>query len=46
MFEDKGIVGNLGNSYKKIKVNMVHMVHAVKHDGRHKAHLVAGAVVT
>jgi len=38
-FIDKGVGYNLGSDYKRIRV---HMVHAVKHDGRHKARLVAG----
>jgi len=33
-FIDKGIGFNPGSEFKKIQV---HMVHAVKHDGRHKA---------
>jgi len=38
-FEDLGFGGNPGPDYKKIRV---HMIYAVKHDGRHKARLVAG----
>jgi len=38
-FEDLGFGGNPGPDYKKIRV---HMVYSVKHDGRHKARLVAG----
>jgi len=34
-FEDLGFGGNAGPDYKKIRVQ-------VKHDGRHKAHLIAG----
>jgi len=36
---DKGVGFNPGSDYKRIRV---HMVHAAKHDGRHKARLVAG----
>jgi len=42
-FEDFGFGGNPGPDYKKIRV---HMVYAVKHDGRHKACLVAGGHLT
>ena len=42
-FIDKGVGLNPGSDYKKIRV---HMVHAVKHDGRHKARLVAGGHLT
>jgi len=42
-FKDLGFGGNLGPHYKKIRV---HMVYAVKHDGRHKARLVAGGHLT
>ena len=38
-FIDKGIGFNPGSKFKKIKV---HMLCAVKHDGRHKARFVAG----
>jgi len=38
-FIDKGVGFNPGSDFKKIRV---HMVYAVKHDGRHKAQLVAG----
>jgi len=38
-FIDKGVGFNHGSDYKRIRV---HMAHAVKHDGRHKARLVAG----
>jgi hypothetical protein len=38
MFEDKGKGYKPGQNYKKINV---HIVHAVKHDGRHKSRLVA-----
>ena len=38
-FTDMGKKCNPGPDYTKIRV---HLVHAVKHDGRHKAHLVAG----
>jgi hypothetical protein len=37
-FTDKGIDGDPGKDFKKIRV---HLVYAVKHDGRHKARLVA-----
>jgi len=42
-FADKGAGFNPGSDFKKIRV---HMVHAVKHDGRHKARLVAGGHLT
>ena len=42
-FIDKGIGYKPGSDYKKIRV---HMVYAVKHDGRHKARLVAGGHLT
>ena len=42
-FEDKGIGFDPGKEYTKIKV---HFVYAVKHDGRHKARLVAGGHLT
>ena len=42
-FLDKGKGYNPGPDYKKIRV---HMVYAVKHDGRHKARLVAGGHLT
>ena len=42
-FLDKGIGFKPGNDYKKIRV---HLVYAVKHDGRHKARLVAGGHLT
>jgi hypothetical protein len=38
-FEDKGNRYKPGPDYKKINV---HIVYAVKHDGRHKLRLVAG----
>jgi len=38
-FIDKGVRYNPGSDYKSIRV---HMAYAVKHDGRHKARLVAG----
>jgi len=41
--EDLGFGGNPGPDYKKIRV---HVVYAVKHDGRHKARLVAGGHLT
>jgi len=42
-FIDKGVGFNPGSDFKKIRV---HMVYAVKHDGRHKARLVAGGHLT
>jgi len=42
-FEDLGFGGNPGPDYKKTRV---HMVYAVKHNGRHKARLVAGGHLT
>ena len=42
-FTDKGKGFNPGPDYKKIRV---HFVFAVKHDGRHKARLVAGGHLT
>ena len=42
-FIDKGVGYVPGWEYKKIKV---HLVYAVKHDGRHKARLVAGGHLT
>ncbi len=42
-FEDKGVGFNPGSDWKKIRV---HLVFAVKHDGRHKARLVAGGHLT
>lgn len=42
-FLDKGVGFKPGNDYKKIRV---HLVYAVKHDGRHKARLVAGGHLT
>ena len=42
-FIDKGEGYDPGKEYKKIRV---HMVYAVRHDGRHKAHLVAGGHLT
>ena len=42
-FEDKGKGGRVPQGYKQIKV---HFVYAVKHDGRHKARLVAGGHLT
>ena len=42
-FEDKGKNGNVPQGYKRIRV---HFVYAVKHDGRHKARLVAGGHLT
>jgi len=38
-FIDKGVGFNPGSDCKRIRV---HMAHTVKHDGRHKARLVAG----
>ena len=42
-FIDKGVGYKMGSDYKRIRV---HMVYAVKHDGRHKARLVAGGHLT
>jgi len=42
-FIDKGVGYNPGSDYKRIRV---HMVYAVKHDGRYKARLVAGGHLT
>ena len=42
-FNDMGRHGRAPSGYKKIKV---HFVYAVKHDGRHKARLVAGGHLT
>ena len=42
-FHDKGSDFVVGNDYKKITV---HLVFACKHDGRHKARLVAGGHLT
>ena len=42
-FDDKGKGYKPGPDYKKIRV---HLVFAVKHDGRHKARLVAGGHLT
>jgi len=42
-FKDHGFGGNPGPDYKKIRV---HVVYTVKHDGRHKACLVAGGHLT
>ena len=42
-FVDKGVGCKMGSDHKRIRV---HMVHAVKHDGRHKARLVAGGHLT
>ena len=42
-FLDKGVGYKPGPEYKKINV---HLVFAVKHDGRHKARLVAGGHLT
>jgi len=42
-FIDKGVGFNPGSDFKKIRV---HMVYAVKHDGHHKARLVAGGHLT
>jgi hypothetical protein len=40
---DKGIGGTAPNRYKKIRC---HIIYDVKHDGRHKACLVAGGHLT
>jgi len=42
-FVDKGVGFNPGSDHKRVRV---HMVHAVKHDGQHKARLVAGGHLT
>ena len=42
-FQDKGIGTTPGEGYKKIRV---HLVYAVKHDGRHKARLCANGNLT
>ena len=42
-FTDKGKVYRPGADYKKIRC---HLIFAVKHDGRHKARLVAGGHLT
>jgi hypothetical protein len=42
-FHDKGIGTTPGEEYKKIRV---HLVYAVKHDGRHKARLCANGNLT
>jgi len=42
-FIDKGVGFNPGSDYKRVRV---HMVHAVKHNGRHKVRLVAGGHLT
>ena len=42
-FDDKGLTYRPGQEYKKIRV---HLIFAVKHDGRHKARLVAGGHLT
>jgi Reverse transcriptase (RNA-dependent DNA polymerase) len=42
-FIDKGIAGNVPSGYKRIRC---HMIYDVKHDGRHKARLVAGGHLT
>jgi len=42
-FEDKGHGTGIPKDFKKIRV---HMVYAVKHDGRHKSRLVAGGHLT
>jgi hypothetical protein len=39
VFDDKGKGYNPGPDYKKMRV---HMVYAVKHDGKHRARLIAG----
>ena len=42
-FHDKGIGTDPGKDFKKIRV---HLVYACKHDGRHKARLVANRNLT
>ena len=43
VLEDLGVDGLVPEGFKKIRV---HFVYAVKHDGRHKARLVAGGHLT
>jgi hypothetical protein len=43
VFTDKGVDGDPGRDFSKIRV---HLVYAVKHDGRHKARLVADGHLT
>ena len=43
LFEDKDIDATMPEGYKKIRV---HLVYDVKHDGRHRARLVAGGHLT
>jgi Reverse transcriptase (RNA-dependent DNA polymerase) len=43
MFIDKGKGGNVPTRYKRIRC---HMIYDVKHDGQHKARLVAGGHLT
>ena len=42
-FDDRGKNGKVPTGYKKIQV---HLVYDIKHDGRHKARLVAGGHLT
>jgi hypothetical protein len=42
-FINRGKGGSTPNGYKKIRC---HMIYNVKHDGHHKAHLVAGGHLT
>ena len=42
-FDDQGKNGKVPTSYKKIRV---HLIYDVKHNGRHKARLVAGGHLT
>ena len=43
IFDHKGKITNIPQEYKKIRV---HLIYAVKHDGRHKARLVADGHLT
>jgi hypothetical protein len=43
VFTDKGIDGDPGPDFSKIRI---HLVYAVKHDGRHKARLIADGHLT
>ena len=43
MFDDKGLNTQVPDGYKKFKV---HLIYDVKHDGRHRARLVADGHLT
>ena len=43
VFEDRGITTTIPDGYKKIKV---HLIYDVKHNGRHRAQLVADGHLT